>query len=392
MWGGWRETLGGMGHFCRIGLTVSLVASLAVVSVGVLGIGLPSAAQEPADPTAPSAMGARQAPAEAPRRSAQEEARRARVYARIGEATVTVGDIEDTLASQSPFMRVRYRDPAKLRELADSLVRFELLAREAEKKGYGDSAAVAQQIDQAMVQRLFEREFDQRITRESITDAEVSEYYQAHLAEFARPAMVRASHILLPTREAAEALREEVAQADPREFRTLARQHSIDTETKLRGGDLRYFTHSGRPPNASEEDPPVDEVLVKTAFGLENRGDVSEPVQVGEAWSLVKLTGERAEETRELDRAAEGIRLKLWRERRQEAIEEFVRKLRAQATVETHPERMRPIQLAPVEPTKDLPAEGGGHGRAEKRRHGARAPGSAPAPQAPAAGTMEAVE
>ncbi|MAC26025.1 MAG: hypothetical protein CMN31_14295 [Sandaracinus sp.] len=314
------------------------------------------------DPTAPtSAMVAEGAPS--PARSAADEARRARVYAEVGEVTITVGDIEDAIAKQSPFLRTRYRDPRRLRELADSLVRFELLARAAEERDYDENPVVVRAVKQIAVQQLIEREFDRRITRESITDEEIQAYYDAHADEFSRPEMVRASHILLASRDDAEELLNEARDADARGFRQLAREHSIDTETKLRGGDLRYFTRDGRAAGAREDDTPVDATLVEAAFGVEEVGGVArEPVRVGEHWSIVKLTGRRPAETRSLEQASEGIRLRLWREKRQNAIDTFVSELRQAHPPEMHADRMRAIRLDPAAPGERLPT-GAHHGR-----------------------------
>ena len=112
-----------------------------------------------------------------------------------------------------------------------------------------------------------------------LTDEEIQAYYDAHADEFSRPEMVRASHILLASRDDAEELLNEARDADARGFRQLAREHSIDTETKLRGGDLRYFTRDGRAAGAREDDTPVDATLVEAAFGVEEVGGVArEPV------------------------------------------------------------------------------------------------------------------
>ncbi|MEZ4250537.1 MAG: peptidylprolyl isomerase [Polyangiales bacterium] len=268
------------------------------------------------------------------------------MYATVGDVRITVGRIEDEIAAMSPFLRARYRDAAKLRELADSLVRFELLAREAQSAGYGDRPVVTRSVKQAIVQNLIKTEFDERITRESVTAEEVQAYYDAHAEEFGRPEMVRASHVLLATREEAQALLEEARAADARQFRELARRHSIDTETKLRGGDLRYFTRNGLPAGAREDDTPVDPAIVEATFSLGDVGSVvTEPIAVGEHWSLVKLTGRRAAEQRTVEQASEGIRLRLWREKRQHAIDEFVDGLRRDHPPEIHADRMRPIRL-----------------------------------------------
>ncbi|MEM9072091.1 MAG: peptidyl-prolyl cis-trans isomerase [Myxococcota bacterium] len=299
--------------------------------------------------------------------AAANEARRARVYAQVGDAAVTVGDIEDAINKQSPFLRGRYREPGKLRELADSLIRFELLAREAARQNYDENPIVSRSVKQNLVQQLIRTQFDERITRESITDEEILAYYTEHDDEFSRPEMVRASHILVDGEDTARELLGQVQEADARTFRQLARQHSIDTETKLRGGDLRYFTQDGRPSGAREDDPPVDEAIVQAAFALEDVGDVAAaPVAVGEHWSLVKLTGRRPAETRTIEQTREGIRLRLWREKRQSGIEEFVRELRTSHPPDIHVERMRPIRLEAVAPAARLPGKGphgGIHGR-----------------------------
>lgn len=301
---------------------------------------------------------------------AANEARRARVYAQIGDAAVTVGDIEDAVNKQSPFLRGRYRDPAKLRELADSLVRLELLAREAERRDYDENPIVERSVKQNIVQQLIKRRFDDVITRETITDEEIQAFYDANQDQFSRSGMVRASHILLDTREEAAALMDQAREADARTFRGLARQHSIDTETKLRGGDLRYFTRNGLPAGAREDDPPVDAQIVEAAFALTEIGSVSpEPVAVGDNWSIVKLMGRREAEVRTLEQAAEGIRLRLWREKRQSAIEEFVAQLRRDHPPEVHQERMRPIRLDALPTSERVPTKagegpsGGVHGR-----------------------------
>ena len=333
--------------------TTSAMATATTTSAMVTATAAPTSAM---DPTSPSPTPPTPTPPAA--RTEADEARRARVYATVGDVRITVGRIEDEIAQMSPFLRARYRDPAKLRELADSLVRFELLAREAERDGYGDRQVVQRSVKQAIVQNLIKTEFDERVTRDSITAEEIQAYYDSHQDEFGRPAMVRASHVLLTTREEADALLAEARAADARQFRELARRHSIDTETKLRGGDLRYFTQSGLPAGARDDDTPVDPAIVTAAFALREVGDVvSAPIAVGEHWSLVKLTGRRDAEQRTIEQASEGIRLRLWREKRQRAIDEFVDGLRRTHAPELHPDRMRPIRLdGPPPGAAQLPA------------------------------------
>lgn len=286
-------------------------------------------------------------PQQPPREYSPEDiARRAKVIARVGEAQITIGEVEDAINEQSPFLRARYRDPAALREFVDGLIRFELLAREADRQNADDDPEVQRVVKQNAVQQLIRRDFDEQITPDSIPEADVRAYYEAHPEEFNRDELRRAAHIQVASREEAVQLLPRVQAADAREFRIIAREESVDPETRLRGGDLRYFDREGRPRNT--RDPQLDEALARAAFALAEVGDVSpEPIQVGERWSIVKLTGHRPAEHRPFEAAAPTIRLRLWRERRQSRLEEFVERLREQARVEVHYDRLRPIRLDP---------------------------------------------
>jgi hypothetical protein len=62
-------------------------------------------------------------------------------------------------------------------------------------------------------------------------------------------------------------------------------------------------------------------------------------------FAIVKLTGSRPALSRKLAEAEETIRVRLWRERRQKAIEDFVAKLKADHPPEVHAELANAIQL-----------------------------------------------
>lgn len=308
------------------------------------------------DPTVPSTPSpAAMAPA-APRvYSAADQARRAKILVRMTNKNLTIGDVEDAINEQSPFMRARYQEPERRREFVENMIRSELLAREAERRGLGNDPDVVRATAQNAVQLLFRREFDERLTVDSIPPADVQAYYDAHPEEFHRPEMIRASHILVASREEADRILERVKrETDARVFREIANESSIDTETKQRGGDLRYF---GRTRDAASQDPAVDPAIVAAAFGLREVGDVVRaPVAVGDAFSIIKLTGRRPAENRTLEQASQGIRMRLWRERRERAVDDFVAQLRTRLSPEIHAELVDQIQLE-ISPEGE---EGGG--------------------------------
>lgn len=319
------------------------------------------------------------------------EARRAAVLARIGDFTITVGDVEDEINHMSPVMRVRHRDPAELREYVDNMVELELLAREAERRGYGDDPEVRRTTMESAVQQMIHTEIDERITATSISDEDVLVYYTGHDEEFSRPEMRRASHILLPTRAAAETLLPEARAADARAFRALAQEHSEDEESRMRGGDLRFFDVEGRGPNRT--DPAVLGPIAVAAFALAEVGDVSEPVEVDGRFSLVKLTGLQPAETRSLADAAPAIRMRLFRERRQDALEELVEALEARIPTTRNIEALRNLRMeAPERASEDPHAEEATEDDDDAVDETDESPGAAPvpAPTAPPAGAEAA--
>lgn len=342
---------------------------LTLASVLLTGLVTVAVAQQPAlDPTRPG--GPAPEPAAEETLSPEDRARRSKVVARVGEETVTVGDVEDAINEQSPFVRVRYRDRDELQRFVRSMVRFELLARAAERAEVDQHAEVQRAVKQTRMQELIRRDFDQRFTVESVPQEDIQEYYDAHPEEFSRPELRRAAHIRVGSREEAERLLATAREADARAFRDLAREHSTDPATRLRGGDLRYFDEQGRPRNG--RDPQVDEGLAQAAFQIEEVGGLApQPIQLGEMWSIVKLTGRRPAEHRTVEQADPTIRLRLWRERRQQALEDFVARLRREAGVEVRYELLRGIRLDPPE-REDEP--------------------SSPAAGAPAPAPLEAVQ
>lgn len=330
------------------------LASLVWLALGLA----PAVAAAQTDPTVPPPSStvppSTTTPAAPP---ADEAARRARVVARVGDVTITLGQVEDEVNHQSPFMRARFRTGTALREHVSEMIRMELLAREAERRGFGDDAEVTDAVRQTSVQLLIRHDFDERITAASIPAEDVRAYYDEHPAEFNQPEMRRASQIVLATRLEADALVAEASTADARAFRQLVTEHSADAETRIRGGDLRYFDVEGHTPNAADPDVPLE--AAQAAFALAQVGNVSGVITEGSRFAIVQLTGIRPAEHRTLSEADASIRTRLWRTTRQAALETFVDGLRARIPTEVFYDRMRGIHMEPPErsSTDPLPAD-----------------------------------
>lgn len=273
-----------------------------------------------------------------------ERARRAQAVATYNGGQVTVGDLEDAIAQQSAFMRARYRDPQNLRELLDRTLRFSLLADEAERRGLDKASFVQQTIKQNAVEHLIQSDFDAKLDPKSIPKQELEAYYKAHIDEYVQPELRRASQIVAPSEQEARDLLASAKDMDVRAFRDLARGKSRDEATRMRGGDLRYFDAQGKTRGAPEDVLPA--AVVHAAFALKDVGDTApKPIKVDGGYAVVKLTGVRPALSRKLGDVEETIRVRLWRDQREKAIEALVAKLRAEVKPEVHPELVDAIKL-----------------------------------------------
>ncbi|MDB4972689.1 MAG: Peptidyl-prolyl cis-trans isomerase PpiD [Myxococcaceae bacterium] len=275
----------------------------------------------------------------------------------IGDTAVTVGDFAEQLADKSPYLRARYASPERRRELLEELVKFELLAKEAQRRGLDNSDEVLRTKRQLMVQQMMKAEFEDKVKLSDITEAEIAAYYEAHPDEFHKPEQVRASVIVTRDEAKAKKVLKQVLDArsskeDNELFRSLASSLDQDPALRERFGDLQFFS---RPSERKEGEPEVPEAVANAAFKLDKIGDIApEPIKTPQGFCIVKLTGKRKALARSLDQTRRTIQHKLWRERREAAVEAFVRSLRSQAQVQENWALLEQVKVdLPVLPGTD---------------------------------------
>jgi peptidyl-prolyl cis-trans isomerase C len=266
----------------------------------------------------------------------------------IGDKTITVGEFAEQLADKSPYLRARYASPERRRELLEELVRFELLASEARRRGLDQSEEVLRTKRQLMVQQMMKAEFEDKVKLSDISEAETRAYYDAHPEEFNKPAQVRASAIILKDEAKAKKLLKQL-QARPQDdalFRELASNQNDDPALRERAGDLQFFSQPSEQ-EPEEVHPPAG--VAEAAFKLEKIGDLApEPVKTEQGFAIVKLTGKRKELARTFDQTRRTIQHKLWRERREAALEGFVKSLRSQADVQENWSLLEQVKIEPA--------------------------------------------
>jgi len=260
--------------------------------------------------------------------------------AKIDNVTITLGEFQERINRQSPYIRARYTSLEQKKEFLDSLVRFEVLAKEAYKRGLDKDPEVIRTMKQVMIQKLMRDEFDAKVTADSVPDAEMKTYYDANLVEYVKPEEVRVSAIIVKNKAQADRVAIEArgdAGKTNKGFRDLVMKYSADEDTKLRGGDLRYF-------DAATKDLPAN--VVKAAFALINTGDVSQTVDAGNGtYYVLKQTGRRKSMTKSFEDAKPAIRNKLFRDSRMKAQKDFVDNLKNASKIEINEANLARVRI-----------------------------------------------
>jgi len=314
----------------------------------------PPARQAPQPPGPPRVPGTDPRPAGpgGPAAPAQSPDELSAPLAKIDDVTITLGELQERINRQSPYIRARYTSLEQKKEFLDSLIRFEVLAKEAARRGLDRDPEVVRTMKQVMIQKLMRDEFDAKITAESVADPDMKTYYDANVAEYVKPEEVRVSAIIIKNRAQAERVGGEArgeAGKTNKGFRDLVARYSQDEDSKLRGGDLRYLDAATR-----EVPAPV----VKAAFALTNTGDVSAVVDAGNGtWYVLKQTGRRRAMTKSFDDAKPAIRNKLFRDKRVAEQKKFIDELRDKAKVEINNANLDKVRIDSSQAVDD------GHGR-----------------------------
>lgn len=310
------------------------IGGIAGFSIALLGAGFFGCQKKKEKGTGGEAV---VAPAGGPVQSAEELSK---VLAKVDDIEITVGEFQDRINRQSPYIRARYTSLEQKREFLDTLVRFEILAKEAAKRGFDKDPEVVRTMKQVMIQKLMKEEFEDKIQPDDVTEDEMKAFYEKHADEYNKPEEVRVSAIIVKTQaEADKAAKDAMGEKGQsnKGFRELVATYSTDEETKLRGGDLRYFSAG-----TTEVPKPV----VDAAFKLDKAGDVIGPVDAGNGtFYILKQTGRRKSMVKSYDDVKRQIQNRIYRDKRTESQRAFIDGLKAKAQITVFDDNLAKVRI-----------------------------------------------
>ena len=268
------------------------------------------------------------------------------VAATINGQPIYVSDVQleaearELVASGDPLPA----DSAAFTQVLNSLIDDRLLAREARAQGLDRDPFVKHRVD-VITNRLLGDALLSRAVDEQHIQKQYETMINLKMLELGEEYRIR--DIVLPTREAADALLKELS--PDTDFAVLASNRSIDERTRLEGGDLGWLNPE-RIPEAYAD------AILNTPIG-----GVSAPFETQFGWHVIKVEEKREEPPPKLEYLRPLIHQRLV----EAELAEVLKRLHKEATIIRNFEQIEgPIMEAPVgdvfvdeEPAQDAVAD-----------------------------------
>jgi hypothetical protein len=279
----------------------------------------------------------------------QVAAEASEIVASFTGGEITRADLESTLRMKLPFERARITAPTGPRSVLESMLRYDLLVLEAQRRGYRDDWRVRDAARAQANDALIRAEASVEPT--TLSAAELKPLLETQQRELSRPALRRASQVVVATREQAQALITELKGASREHFAHVATERSQDPKTRHQGGELGYFDGEGK----SERGVRVVDAqpLVAATFQLRQVGDIApQPIEVPGGFSVLMLTGQMQAAQPSAAEVDERVRDQLARTKSVAKLDAFVAELRAKYKPVVHESLVDLVVFPPLEPAQ----------------------------------------
>jgi hypothetical protein len=272
------------------------------------------------------------------------------VVAKVGDATITLGDFAATLERMNQFDRLRYQSRERRRELLQELVHLELLAQEAERRGLDKRPEVQEAIRQILRDAMLAKAREGLPAPADIPAAQIQAYYDANKEKFREPERRRVSAIVMGDEVKAKEILAEAKAATPAAWGELFFEHSLTAPKKRDpkapadlAGDLGIVGPPGDPKGGSKD---VPQAVQRAVFELKEIGQVHpQLVRDGDRFFIVRLAGMSKGHTRGLVEADRAIRVAILQQMIQEREDALEKELRKRFPVKLDEDALRRVRL-----------------------------------------------
>jgi peptidyl-prolyl cis-trans isomerase C len=227
-----------------------------------------------------------------------------KVLATIGGINITNKEVDQISTDLDPQFAKLPDDQRRLAALA-AIIDIKSLAAKAEAEKLDQTPEFKSRLEFLKDRALHNDYFKQQVV-DKITDADIRARYDKEIAAMPPQSEVRARHILVKTKEEAEAI---IKQLDGgAKFEDVAKEKSTDGSA-AQGGDLGYFGPGQMVPE-----------FEKAANALEIGKYTETPVQSQFGFHIIKLEDKRTQQPPAFDQVKDQVKSILIRERYMELV------------------------------------------------------------------------
>lgn len=267
----------------------------------------------------------------------------AKVLAKVGDRTITLGDYLAAIEHMDQFDRLRYQAPERRKELLEEMIRVELLAQEATQKGYDKDPVAQAEIRAILRDAMLADARKGAPSPADIPEGDVRAYFDAHKTDYHDPERRRIACIVLRNEAAAKETLEATRGKDGRSkegaaaWGELVRQRSVDLQARASvpvdlAGDFGIVSPPG---DARGENARVPDEVRAAAFEIPTVGEVlPRVVKANNKLWVVRLTQKLEARDRTYAEAERVIRVKLAQDKVREREEAILADLRKKHKVE----------------------------------------------------------
>lgn len=256
------------------------------------------------------------------------QSRDQQIVAKVGPAVITVADVERRLATIPAYQLATFgKTPSEIRRrfVEQVLVPDALFAAGGRARKLDERPEVRAQLKGALrTARLSALRTD--TAERGIPTEEVRRYYEENKNKFEAPERILVFRILCKTKDdAAQVLTEAKKAGTIERWNELARAHSIDKATAMRGGDLGFLSPDG---SSQHQGVKADPALVAAAAKAKDGEILDQPVPEGSGFAVLWRRGSLPAVRRAIENETDSISQVLWRKKLEEARSELLSKLR----------------------------------------------------------------
>jgi peptidyl-prolyl cis-trans isomerase C len=227
------------------------------------------------------------------------------------------------------------------------VVRDLLLAAGAEERGLQNDEPTRYLLARARSNATLRAAHAPLPSTSAVPDADVKQYYEGNKARFDSPERVNLWRILCKTQGEAQTVLE-TAKKDLTiaKYNDLAREHSVDKATNLRGGNLGFVGPDGA---SNEAGLKVDPAILAAARKVKDGELVGEPVPEGGSFAVVWRRATVPPAKRTLEEATGQIRATIYRERIEAIDKKLIADLRAAKVKDVDYKKLAIIELGSLD-------------------------------------------